>query len=56
MFTPKRPRERVILRLHNDAISDPLPKLSLRCPELFAVAANDKRRSFFLLIFLRAQD
>lgn len=32
--------QRVILSLNDDAVSDPLPELCLRRPELLAVAAD----------------
>ena len=37
--------------LDDDAFSDPLPELFLRCPELTFVPAHDARRVFLLSLF-----
>ena len=41
----------MILRLYNDGISHPLPKLSLCGPELLTVVTNHKGGSFLLFLF-----
>lgn len=56
MVTQKNARERIIMRLFYDAVSDPLPELCLCRPELFTVAANHQRRTLLLfLLFPGAQ-
>ena len=55
ILAPKRACERALSGLDDDAISDPLPELRLRRPELLAVTADDQGGAFlFLLLFLRA--
>lgn len=56
MFTLECARQRLLPGLDHNSLSDPLPELSLRGPELFTVAANDQRRflSFLALLFLRS--
>jgi hypothetical protein len=39
--------QRLLTGFRHDAFSHPLPKLSLRCPELLPVAANHERRLLF---------
>lgn len=51
VFADEGPGQRTVGGLHNDAISDPLPELRLRCPELLAVPANNAS-SFLLPFFL----
>lgn len=55
MLAVESSSQRLLARLDHDALSDPLPELSLRRPELFAVAANHERRflPLFSLCFLR---
>lgn len=53
ILTSKDASEWLILHLHHNTISNPLPEFNLRCPELFAIMTNHKRCSFlsrFLLI------
>jgi hypothetical protein len=50
----------MILRLDDDALSGPLPELSLGCPELLGIATDYQGRvlallSLFFLFFLFAQ-
>ncbi len=51
MLSTKRAGQRLISGLKHDAFPDPLPELSLRCPELITVTANHER-SFLLALFL----
>lgn len=51
VLASKSSSKRVVLRLYNDIFSDPLPELSLRCPERLTVPADYQSR-FFLLLFL----
>ena len=51
MLTPEESRQRLLARLDDDAFPNPLPKLRLCCPKLFAVAA-DHQRCFLLTLFL----
>ena len=44
--------QRLVSSLNNDAISDPLPKLSLGCPKLSPVTTDDQRGFALLLLFL----
>ena len=55
VLSSKSTRERLVLRLQNAALPDPLPELCLRGPELLAVSADHKRSFLFLLFFIRAQ-
>lgn len=53
IFTKEQSGQRIILRLDDDAIPDPLPKLSLRCPKLLSITANYQRISLLgLYLFL----
>ena len=53
MLAPKQPRQRLIARLHHDALSHPLPELRLRRPKLLPIATDHERRFLFPLLFLR---
>ena len=60
MLACKHARKRRIASLHDHRVSYPLPELSLRGPELFAIPADHQRRSLplllhFLLLFTRVQ-
>ncbi len=44
--------ERVVVSFCHNAISDPLPKLSLGGPKLLAIAANNQGRFLLYLLFL----
>ncbi len=54
VLSSKSTRERLVLRLENTALPDPLPELCLCGPELLAVSA-DHKRGFLFLLFLSAQ-
>src|SRR5690349_10350643 len=53
MLAAKQTRQRLIARLHHDAVSHPLPELRLRCPKLLSIATDHERRLFLSLLFLR---
>lgn len=55
VFASKSTGERLVLRLENTTLPDPLPELCLRGPELLAVSADHKRGFPFLLLLIRAQ-
>lgn len=42
----------MVASFHDHSISNPLPKLGLRGPELFTIAAQDQRRLLFFLLCL----
>lgn len=51
MLSSKKPRQRLLAGLRDDAFPHPLPELRLRRPKLFPIATDDERR-LFLLLFL----
>ena len=53
MLAFEQPRERLFPSLDHDAITHPLPELSLCCPKLFPILAYDECCLFFPLL-LRA--
>lgn len=53
VFTKEGARKRLVGSLNNYTFAYPLPKLLLRCPELFPIAADYERCLFLLsLLFL----
>lgn len=42
----------MVVGFHDQAIPNPLPELRLRGPELLAIAAQDQRILFLLLVYL----
>ena len=57
MLPKELARQRLILHLDDDTFPEPLPELSLGCPELLSVTTDNQRGPFFLgfLIVLLAQ-
>lgn len=49
VFANEGTRERLILDLGYNAVSNPLPELGLRCPVFTAIATNNTRTLLFLL-------
>jgi hypothetical protein len=54
VLSPEQSGQRLLTSLLHDPFSHPLPKLSLRGPKLFPVAADHERSFLFaLLLFIR---
>lgn len=52
MLAVESTSQRLVARLNNDAIPDPLPELRLSSPKLSPVATDDQRGLPLLLLFL----